>query len=82
MSNPSAPLNILISGSAIAGHRLAFRLAKFIPTCRIAILEQDGGVVESQRENDNRSRRAVCVCRWDDYLRLRFKLVVMSNSRK
>jgi 2-polyprenyl-6-methoxyphenol hydroxylase-like FAD-dependent oxidoreductase len=38
MSTP--PLNILISGSGIAGPCLAFWLVKFIPTCRITILER------------------------------------------
>jgi 2-polyprenyl-6-methoxyphenol hydroxylase-like FAD-dependent oxidoreductase len=38
MSTP--PLDILISGTGIAGPCLAFWLVKFIPTCRITILER------------------------------------------
>ncbi|KAF1348382.1 FAD/NAD(P)-binding domain-containing protein [Lizonia empirigonia] len=40
MSNPGPPLNILISGSGIAGPCLAFWLHKLIPTCTITILER------------------------------------------
>ncbi|KAF1940426.1 FAD/NAD(P)-binding domain-containing protein [Clathrospora elynae] len=38
MSTP--PLNILISGSGIAGPCLAFWLEKFLPTCQITVLER------------------------------------------
>jgi 2-polyprenyl-6-methoxyphenol hydroxylase-like FAD-dependent oxidoreductase len=34
------PLKILISGSGIAGPCTAFWLSKFLPTCRITILER------------------------------------------
>jgi 2-polyprenyl-6-methoxyphenol hydroxylase-like FAD-dependent oxidoreductase len=40
MSNLHAPLNILISGSGIAGPCLAFWLHKLLPTCTITILER------------------------------------------
>lgn len=37
---PSQPLNILVSGSGIAGPCLAFWLHRLIPTCQITILER------------------------------------------
>ncbi|KZM20630.1 oxidoreductase [Ascochyta rabiei] len=40
MSTSKSPLNILISGSGIAGPCLAFWLQKLIPTCTITILER------------------------------------------
>lgn len=40
MSEPTPTLCILISGSGIAGPCLAFWINKFIPTCRITILER------------------------------------------
>jgi 2-polyprenyl-6-methoxyphenol hydroxylase-like FAD-dependent oxidoreductase len=40
MASETQPLNILISGSGIAGPCLAFWLHKLIPTCRITILER------------------------------------------
>lgn len=40
MTTETQPLNILISGSGIAGPCLAFWLHKLIPTCRITVLER------------------------------------------
>ena len=40
MADTTPPLNILISGSGIAGPCTAFWLSKFLPTCRITILER------------------------------------------
>ena len=40
MTTSSSPLNILISGSGIAGPCLAFWLHRLIPTCSITILER------------------------------------------
>lgn len=40
MSTSNPPLNILISGSGIAGPCLAYWLHRLIPTCTITILER------------------------------------------